>query len=101
MLDIRSLYGEHRGLISETLGRGSKGLRLLRYLFQQPMVTVRMVERRMECAFETANKLVDRFVDLSLLQEMTGAERNRRYRYEPYLALFKPQPPGTTVLESY
>ncbi len=37
----------------------------------------------------TANKLVDQFVDLRLLKEVTGQQRNRRHRYEPYVALFE------------
>jgi hypothetical protein len=28
-------------------------------------------------------------VELGVLQEITGYQRNRRYRYEPYLALFE------------
>jgi len=29
---------------------------------------------------------------LKLLREITGQQRNRRYRYEPYLALFETPP---------
>ena len=42
----------------------------------------------------TANNLVDQFVVLALLKEITGQQRNRRYRYEPYLALFESPPTG-------
>jgi hypothetical protein len=61
---------------------------------EQPLVTVRMVEQRLNCAFVTANKVVKRFVKLRLLDEMTGFQRNRRFRYAPYLALFEPAPPA-------
>jgi hypothetical protein len=49
-----------------------------------------MVEQHLSCAFVTANKVVERFVKLGLLDEMTGFQRNRRFRYAPYLALFEP-----------
>jgi len=44
----------------------------------------------LNCAFVTASKVVERFVNLGLLEEMTGFQRNRRFRYAPYLALFEP-----------
>ena len=66
------------------------GIQLLEYLFEQPIVTVRMVEKRLRCSFATANKLVDQFERLELLKKASAsALRNRRFRYEPYLALFE------------
>jgi hypothetical protein len=49
-----------------------------------------MVEQRLNCVFVTADKVVNRFVRLGLLEEVTGFQRNRRFRYAPYLALFEP-----------
>jgi Fic family protein len=43
----------------QKLGDNALGVQLLEYLFEQPLVTVRMVERRLRCSFVTANKLVD------------------------------------------
>jgi Fic family protein len=63
---------------------------LLEFLFEQPIVTVRMVEQRLNCVFVTANKVINRFARLGLLEEVTGYQRNRRFRYAPYLALFEP-----------
>lgn len=89
---ILALREQHRQAIT-AVGTGSgAGVRLLDYLFEQPVVTVRMVEKRMQCAYVTANKLVDQLADLRILRGITGQQRNRRYRYEPYLALFEPPP---------
>jgi hypothetical protein len=35
-------------------------------------------------------QVVNRFVRLGLLEEVTGFQRSRRFRYAPYLALFEP-----------
>lgn len=74
----------------QKLGDNALGVQLLEYLFEQPLVTVRMVERRLRCSFVTANKLVNQFGQLGLLKKVSrSALRNRRFRYEPYLALFE------------
>lgn len=39
-------------------------------------------------SFVTANKLVERLESLDLLDEITGGQRNRVFRYTPYLANF-------------
>ena len=87
---ILMLRDEHSGAINAGMGTSAgSGLRLLDYLYQQPMINIRMVERRLGISFVTAGKLVERFVTLGILTEATGGERNRRYSYTPYLALFE------------
>jgi Fic family protein len=87
---IFALRDEHRNAINEKIsGSAGSGLRLLDYLYEQPMINVRMVERRLGTSFVTASKLVEQFVTLEILKEITGGQRNRRYAYAPYLALFE------------
>jgi Fic family protein len=87
---ILMLRDEHSGAINAGMGTSAgSGLRLLDYLYEQPMINIRMVERRLGTSFVTASKLVERFVALGILTEATGGERNRRYVYAPYLALFE------------
>jgi Fic family protein len=86
---ILHLREDHRQLVGDQLGgRASLGMRLLDYLFQQPLVSVSLVEKRLDCSFVTANKIIEQLAGLELLREITGWQRNRRYRYDPYLALF-------------
>jgi len=80
----------HRQVIAQKMGGSAAGLRLLDFLFEQPLISVRLVEQHLQCSYVTASKLVEQFVELDLLRETTGWQRNRRYRYEPYLALFEP-----------
>jgi Fic family protein len=62
---------------------------LLDYLFEQPIVSINMVQTRLGCGFPTASKYVEQFVEDGILRETTGYQRNRRYRYDPYLSLFE------------
>ncbi len=64
------------------------GLHLIDHLYQQPIATVRLVENWLGSSYATASKVVNQFVDLGLLREMTGFDRNRRFAYDPYLAVF-------------
>jgi Fic family protein len=90
ILDLREA---HRQAIAQKMGGSTNGLRLLELLFEQPIINIRLVERHLDCSYVTAGKLVDQFVELKLLREITGGQRNRLYRYEPYLTLFEPPSP--------
>lgn len=92
---ILNLREGHRQMIAQKIGGSANGLRLLDFLFEQPLIAVRLVGRHLQSSYVTASKLVDQFVELGLLREATGWQRNRRYRYEPYLALF--EPPGSVI----
>jgi Fic family protein len=86
ILDLRE---EHRALVPR--GLGANGPRLLDLLFERPLLNVNLVKEVLGVSYFTANKLVDHFEQLGLLEETTGWQRNRRYRYAPYLALFEEQ----------
>jgi Fic family protein len=84
------LREQHTEVVNKSLGSSAaSGLRLLDYLYQQPIINVRLVEKHLQSSFVTANKLVEQFVKLDILKETTGGQRNRRYSYLSYLALFE------------
>ena len=86
---ILELREQGRTLIADRLDSSPAGQRLFDSLFQQPLVSVGMVQRHLDCSYVTANKLVLQFEKLNLLEETTGWKRNRRYRFKPYLDLFQ------------
>ena len=90
---ILALRERQRQGMSEQIGGGSSP-RLLDYLFERPVVTVRMVEGALDLSYATANKLVEQFESAGILRETTGWQRNRRYQFEPYLALFRASEEG-------
>lgn len=82
--DIVALRDAHRA----TVAKNAKALTLLDHLFRHPTVSVNHVAKLMGCTFPTASKLVADFENRGWLNEVTGYERNRIWRYSPYLALF-------------
>ncbi len=72
-----------------TLGsRAENGDKLIKYLFQQPFVTVNEVSDYLEVTHPTANKLIGDFQDLGFLEEMTGHQRNRIFSFARYYKIF-------------
>ena len=92
---IFALREQHREFVNTSVSSNvASGLRLLDYLYEQPIVNVRLVEKHLQSSFVTANKLVEQFVKLNILKETTGGQRNRRYSYFPYLGLFEASATG-------
>jgi Fic family protein len=90
----------HHRMVDQA-GLGLNGLRLVDLLFERPLVNVNLVKDRLGSegvSFATANNLVAEFQKIGLLREITGARRNRRFRYAPYLDLFA-DPAPDVVLE--
>jgi Fic family protein len=87
---ILELRQKHLALVRDKVTNQANAVALLDYLFEQPIVTARLVEERLGCAFMTADKLLKQFAELQIVKETTGGQRNRRFEYSPYLALFEP-----------
>lgn len=85
---ILLLQERHRAMIEEH-GLGNKRSALLDLLFRRPLLNVNLVRDELGVSYFTANRLVERLQALGLIEEITGSQRNRRYRYAPYLALFE------------
>ncbi|MGE0534618.1 MAG: Fic family protein [Pirellulales bacterium] len=68
----------------------------LEFLFQHPVLSIRMIESHVGCSFATAGNLVRELVDLGILSEVTGKRRNRQFRYDAYVKLFDRQLLDTT-----
>ena len=82
--DIVALRELHRNAVA----KNAKALVLLDTLYRQPTVSVGKVAQTLSCTFPTAAKLVREFEARGWLRELTGYERNRLWRYQPYLDLF-------------
>ena len=73
-----------------TLGsRAKKGQRFLFFMFSQPIVNTKTVAKELDISFNSANRLIKIFIDLGILNEITGFSRNRLFLLKEYLDLFK------------
>jgi len=87
---IVNLREMQRYLITKNLKRSAaRGLSLLETLYFRPFLSVESVMEATKLTFPNANALVKQFCDLDFLTEITGQRRNRRFAFEPYLALFR------------
>jgi len=72
-----------------TLGRRAENARaLLLELYKKPVVSVNEVAGLLGLTHRAANGLVAQFVELGILEEITGYQRNRMFVFRKYLALF-------------
>jgi len=88
---ILELREKGREQVFQKTGHSTQDLRLFDLLFERPLITVRLVQEKLDCSYATANKLVQQFAapEVGFLQEITGGQRNRLFRFEPYLNLFE------------
>ena len=54
-----------------------------------PVLTARMAEAHLGTSFVTAARTIDSLAAHGLLREITHGKRNRKFRFEPYVALFE------------
>lgn len=86
---IIAMREEHRLLVTSELGRGAAtGHRVLESLYARPITSVQETRETLGLTSAAANTVMARLVDLGLLVEITGNKRHRRFRYDPYVALF-------------
>ncbi len=85
------LAREHREALSAGLGHAvGRGLRVFGRLTTEPVATVSEIQAITGTSYVAANQLVARFVDMGILEEITGYRRNRRFQYGPYVRVFDP-----------
>lgn len=82
--DIVAMREAHRAAVA----KNARALTLLDNLYRQPTISVSKVAQLVACTFPTAAKIVRDFETRGWLRELTGYERNRLWRYQPYLDLF-------------
>jgi Fic family protein len=61
----------------------------MRFLYQQPMVSIKAVAHLIKAQTNTAAALIDDFVKLGILREFTGQKRDRLFVFDEYVRLFK------------
>lgn len=87
--EIVELRERHRAAIVEHFGQVvGNGLKVLEYLFTQPIISVNRIMQITGVTFAAANQLMNRLEKVGVMHEITGQARNRRYQYSDYVNLF-------------
>ena len=72
-------------------GLGSRienGQKLIRHLYQLPIIDTKEVSSILQISISTANRLINEFIKLGILTEMTGYKRNRKFMFKEYFEIF-------------
>jgi len=69
--------------------RSGNAQKVINHLYKRPLVSAERVGEVAGVSMPTAYKLITTLEDLDILDEVTGAERNRLYIYKDYVNLFK------------
>lgn len=69
--------------------RAEKANILLRHLFSRPIVSAMDVATLLGVTTTTANTFIRIFIEMGVLQEMTGMRKHRIYVFEEYMKLFR------------
>ena len=87
--EIISLRQEYEERILTLDSKAKNAHTLLRFMFGQPIVNVKLATEELGMAFSTVNLLLKSLTDLGILKEVTGFSRNRLFVLEKYLNLFR------------
>ena len=68
--------------------RAESGLKLLRYLYGQPVVGIDQVAKELKVTHQTANALVKQFEEADILLNLSGNRRNQVFYFLDYLKIF-------------
>ena len=75
--------------IINELGRvAGNALKVHELLFRFPLVSVNPIAEMLDVSFTSANRLIERMVEVGILVESTGNARNRVFNYSNYINLF-------------
>ena len=61
---------------------------LLRFLYTQPVVSVRQIQQKLGITSPSAHSLTAAFVKKGILKELTGHKRNRLFSFTEYVRIF-------------
>lgn len=68
--------------------RAERGRDFIQFLYKKPVVTASDVTKNLEITLKSAISLIDEFIKVDILKEVTGGQRNRVYEFSDYLSLF-------------
>ena len=87
--EIIKLKKEVENKLNKIGKKATNGQRLLELLYSQPKVNSKLVSDNLAVSTATANSLLKVFVEVGIIEEKTGFNRNRFYVFEDYIKIFR------------
>lgn len=82
---VLSIAHTHKQLLLQKRISSPLAIALLDYLFVKPHLSVQEVAEYFQTSYPTAQTLINQFVNMEILKEITGKKRDRRFSYWEYL----------------
>ena len=71
------------------MGRmSSNALSIYNRLFDNPIITIEEVTRRLEISVATSGRLLDRLCEVGILNNLGNRKRNKIFIYKKYIEIF-------------
>jgi Fic family protein len=67
--------------------RGAQAVKLLDMLFERPLISVSDIVVQLKISRQTATQLVNKFNEISILTEVSGKKRYRKYLFADYIKI--------------
>jgi Fic family protein len=83
--NVLSIADTHKKLLLQKKIASPLAIALLDYLFVKPLLSVQEVAQHFQTSYQTAQTLINHFVEIEILKEITGKKRDRRFSYWEYL----------------
>ncbi len=75
-------------LLENNVG-GVHAVKLIDMLFDHPIITIAQIAEELQVSRQTATKLVGRFEDIGILEEITGKVRYKQYMFVDYVRIIE------------
>ena len=86
-VDVATLVTADRRRLLASPTASAAAFRLFDLLPMMPRFTVETARQRLSTSFPTANAAVKLLMELGIVMEMTGQQRNRTFGYQSYIEL--------------
>lgn len=87
--EIIKLRKEIEIKLSKIGKKALNGKRLAELLYSKPKINAKIVAESLNISVVSANSLLKTFIEIGILEEKTGFNRNRYYVFEDYMKLFR------------
>ncbi len=88
---ILKLRDDHRDVVFQMGGMSANALKLLDHLFHKPIVSIKSAQTVMDVSYNTASTIIQQMAEAGIINEITGKQRYRLFRYDKYINLFHQQ----------